>query len=188
MMGDRNFSHSSYYRLKLFSLQLLQEIWKKIHLICYIFQETALLPSYPSEMGKLTGKQPQFWCLRKTTPHTALLRFTTLRVSKMQGTPPQSTSFGNVCFHHTRNTCKLREALIVFSHHSYYRTVFNQADGCIMLSFKQNNGEKSLVPMPLRDQTPQQWSSLSVSRPSVLPSITFAAWPGCRYTGEPLAG
>lgn len=76
-------------------------------------------------------KQPQFLCLCEEQPHTlCCCDLKQLRVSKMWSTPPYSNSFQNMCCHRTRNSCKFlqKKVLLIFSHHSYYCTRFNQED------------------------------------------------------------
>lgn len=186
-MRDRNFSHSSYYRLKSFSIQLLQEMWKKIHLICYIFQETVLLPSYPPEMRKLTGKQPQFWCLWRTTPHTALLWFTTAESLQNAGYP--STNHLEIHVATIPGTVLNSEKRWWYFPITVTTVLFliRQMVASCCPSDKTMD-RKAWFPCHYVTRPRPQWSSLSDSRPSVLPSITFAAWPGCSCTGEQLAG
>lgn len=136
------------------------------------------------EIGRQAWKQAQLWCqceeqTLKVTAHDCDLQQP--RVSENTGHMQQL--IWNTYCHPIRNSCKHTEInLVVFS---YQLLLYWLQSGRsrVHVAIWMNDGQKSLIPTLLHNQTPQLHSGFS-DRRSALPPTPFAASQGCRSVGQ----
>lgn len=133
-------------------------------------------------VGRLMWKQPQFWCLCEEQPlsHWITAIHSNWKSPKCRA-PLQIVIHLETCVATTPGTVvnsqKIKKmVLLIFSHHGYYCSGFDQADVWFVLPFEQNDGQKSLIPVSLHDQTSLHWSSVSAG--SLLCHLLYILLPG----------